>query len=333
MSEEIKTETPGKLNLWMRWMEHPQRVWLRRALLQVHLWVGIAASVYLLVMSISGTILVFRVEIETAYLRQPVIVAGPGARLTDDELKEAIGRAYPNYEIRRISHQGPKYPVDVLLHREGKTLQRLFNPFTGADLGNSLRPEYLFTEWLVDLHDNLLYRPVGRFVNLAGGMSVTLICATGAVIWWPGIMRWRRSLTVRWKADLKSLNWALHSAFGFWSIAFVFMWGISGAYVAYPKPFEALVAFLDPTAPTSRKVSFGEAALVWLAKLHFGRFGGMTSKVIWAVFGVAPVLLVITGILIWWNTVLGPKLRRRMLAQEKLGEVEPQLQASSQIGA
>ena len=46
----------------------------------------------------------------------------------------------------------------------------------------------------------------------------------------------------------------------------------------------------------------------------------MTSKVIWAVFGVAPVLLVITGKLIWWNTVLGPKLRRRMLAQEKLDQ-------------
>jgi uncharacterized iron-regulated membrane protein len=174
---------------------------------------------------------------------------------------------------------------------------------------------------------------VGRFVNLAGGMIVTLICATGVVIWWPGIARWRRSLTVQWKADLKSLNWALHSAFGFWAIAFIFMWGISGAYVAYPKPFEALVAFLDPTAPTSRKVSFGEAMLVWLAKLHFGRFGGMTSKVIWAVFGVVPVLLVVTGILIWWNTVLGPKLRRRMLAQEKLSDAEPQLQASSQFGA
>ena len=164
-------------------------------------------------------------------------------------------------------------------------------------------------------------------------MIVTLICAHGSGDLVAGTRRWRRSLTVQWKADLKSLNWALHSAFGFWAIAFIFMWGISGAYVAYPKPFEALVAFLDPTAPTSRKVSFGEAMLVWLAKLHFGRFGGMTSKVIWAVFGVVPVLLVITGILIWWNTVLGPKLRRRMLAQEKLSDAEPQLQASSEIGA
>jgi uncharacterized iron-regulated membrane protein len=329
ISEEIKTGTPGKLNSWMRWLEHPQRVWLRWALLQVHLWLGIAASIYVLVMSISGTILIFRVEIETFYLRQPTIVQGPGPRLTEDELKAAIGRAYPNYEIRRISHQGPKYPVDALLHGDGKTLQRLFNPFTGVDMGNSLRSGYLFMEWLVNLHDNLLYRPVGRFVNLAGGLIVTLICLTGAVIWWPGIMRWRRSLTVQWKADLKSLNWALHSAFGFWALAFVFMWGISGAYVAYPKPFESLVSFLDSSEPASRKISFGEAVLVWLAKLHFGRFGGMTSKVIWVAFGVVPVLLVITGILIWWNTVLGPNLRRKMRTQTKMRDVEPQLQGSS----
>jgi uncharacterized iron-regulated membrane protein len=284
-----------------------------------------------LVMSLSGAVLVFRVEIETAYLRQPAIVEIPGARMTDAELKQAIARTYPNYEIRRISHQGPKYPVDVLLHREGKTLQRLFNPFTGADLGNSLRPGYLFMEWLVNLHDNLLYRPVGRFINLSGGLILTLICLTGAVIWWPGIARWRRSLTVQWKADLKSLNWALHSAFGFWAIAFIFMWGISGAYVAFPKPFESLVSFLEPTAETSRRLSFGEAVLVWLAKLHFGRFGGMTTKLIWAVFGIAPVLLVITGILIWWNTVLGPKLRRRMLPQANVKRAELQLEASSQL--
>ena len=50
-------------------------------------------------------------------------------------------------------------------------------------------------EWLVDLHDNLLSAERGRFVNGVGAICMTLLCLTGAVVWWPGINHWRRSRT------------------------------------------------------------------------------------------------------------------------------------------
>ena len=333
MSSGGKTEIPVKMSLWERWLKHPQRLCLRRALLQVHLWAGIGLSLYVLLMSVSGTILIYRTEIERVFLRQPVVLAGPGPRMTVDELKQAAKRAYPKYEVTNIVEYRPNQPAEIWLKQDSKNLQRLFNPFTGADLGDPLRPEYRFIEWLVELHDNLLYRPVGRIINVIGGLIVTLLCLTGAVIWWPGIDNWRRSLTVSWKAEPKKLNWALHSAFGFWSIAFIFMWGISGMYVAYPKPFEIAVEFFDPAGKFSRKPSFGEAVLGWLAKLHFGRFGGLPTKLVWTAFGLVPVVLVITGILMWWNGVLRPKLERRTIMQPQIHDAESPHHASSPIGA
>jgi uncharacterized iron-regulated membrane protein len=51
---------------WERWMHHPEGLWLHRALFQIHLWVGMTASVYLFCMSISGSAIVFRNELEVS---------------------------------------------------------------------------------------------------------------------------------------------------------------------------------------------------------------------------------------------------------------------------
>jgi uncharacterized iron-regulated membrane protein len=297
---------------WNAWLRHPQKIWLRKAFVQVHLWSGIALSLYVLLMSISGTILIYRVDISKASVRPPQFAIGPGPRLTVDELGLAAQRAYPGYEITDVAQpKTANLPVQISLARGGQKLQRLFNPFTGADLGDAVPAGFRFMEWLADLHDNLLYEPLGRVVNGIGGVATTLLCVTGAAIWWPGIDTWRRALTVSWKADAKAFNWGLHRAVGIWSVAFILFWGISGIYLAVPEPFEAAVAFLDPTRKSSSKASFGEQALSWLARLHFGRFGGQPTKFIWALFGVAPVALVITGIWMWWNRVVRPQLAAR----------------------
>ena len=80
---------------------------------------------------------------------------------------------------------------------------------------------WIRVEWLVKLHSNLLAGPIGRAVNGAGAVCLTLLCLTGAFIWWPGIKNWRRSLTVNWRSNLARTQWDLHSALGFWSFPFI----------------------------------------------------------------------------------------------------------------
>jgi uncharacterized iron-regulated membrane protein len=47
---------------WRIWLEHPERVWLRNAVFQIHLWAGAALGMYVLFMSVTGSVLVFRNE-------------------------------------------------------------------------------------------------------------------------------------------------------------------------------------------------------------------------------------------------------------------------------
>ncbi len=61
-------------------------------------------------------------------------------------------------------------------------------------------------EWLVNLHANLLSGSTGRLVNGIGAICLTSLCMTGAIIWWPGIKNWRRSLTVNWRAHFARIS-------------------------------------------------------------------------------------------------------------------------------
>jgi uncharacterized iron-regulated membrane protein len=149
-------------------------------------------------------------------------------------------------------------------------------------------------EWLVDFHDNLLLGMTGRTVNGIGAICLTLLCLTGAILWWPGIEHWRRSLSVNWRSSFARLNWDLHNALGFWCFLFVLVWGISGMYFAFPQPFNALVGFFQPTG-VSNGAEFGEQALLGLSNLHFGRFGWFVEA-LWTAIGLVPTILAFTGI-------------------------------------
>jgi uncharacterized iron-regulated membrane protein len=144
-------------------------------------------------------------------------------------------------------------------------------------------------EWLVDFHANLLSGEHGRLLNGLGAICLTLLCLTGGVVWWPGISHWRRSLTVNWRAHFARLMWDLHSALGFWCFLFVLLWGISGIYFAFPQAFNTAFGLLDP------RDNVTDQALLMLSDLHFGRFGWF-SEILWAILGLVPAILSITGV-------------------------------------
>jgi uncharacterized iron-regulated membrane protein len=312
------------MNAWEKWWKRPQNVWLRKALFQVHLWTGIGLGLYILLMSVTGSALIFRRELTRSLAREPRVAVGPGPRMSEDEVRQAAQRDYPEFQVAEVwFRKNPDQAAEVRLSRRGSELRRLFNPYTGADLGNSIRRPFRFVLWLVDLHDNLLLARQGRLLNAAGGIFTLLMALTGAVIWWPGVDNWRRSLSFRWKTNPKGFNWTLHSALGFWSFAFFLMWAISGVYLSTPRPFNDAVDFLEPLKLPSRRPRFGDQLLFWLAQAHFGRFAGVWVKIAWTVTGLAPAVLFVTGTVMWWIRVLKPWLVRNKVTASQVNALNP----------
>jgi uncharacterized iron-regulated membrane protein len=215
---------------------------VRRALFQVHLWIGVTAGLYLVLISVTGSIAVFRREV--------------------------------------IRHA-----------------------------------EYLpAMEWVVDLHDNLLSGRTGRVVNGIGGVALTVLTLTGIVVWWRGTRKWFHGFIVKRRTRWPRFTFDLHSAAGIWLVAFLLLWGVTGIYFAFPQPFATTIDFFEPESFDQPVFRRGDWVLEWMVRLHFGRFGGWTSRVIWAVLGLVPVLLFVTGAMMWWNRVVRARRSWRALS-------------------
>ena len=231
---------------WRQWVQQPQNVWLRKAIFQVHLWSGIALGLYVFMISVTGSVLVYQNELYRAATPQPIISQSTEPRLTDEQLSDVAARSYPGYHVvNLVRSRNRDQAVDVWLRRGDELKQRLFDPRSGTDLGDSVSLKIWLVSKLLDLHDNLFAGRTGRRVNGVGAIAVIILAVSGLVIWWPGMKTWRRSLTVPRGIGWKRMNWHLHSMLGFWSLAFILIFGISGVYLGFPEPFQSVADRLD----------------------------------------------------------------------------------------
>lgn len=296
------------MDLWSGWLRQPQRVWLRRAAFQVHLWAGLVIGFYIVVLCLTGSVLVYRDVLDEAF-ETPAPAFDPTRQpLSTEEMTRAAARAYPGYTVTRVGGRlNRRRPViEVWVERGGQRIERVFNPYTGEDLGPALHWVTRANVWVARLHDELLFEDGqrGRFWNGVGSMLVTLLCVTGAIVWWPGIRSWRRGIAVKWRAAWPRLNFDLHSAMGFWFFLLILMWGVTGVYLAIPEPFAALVdRYSEPDEILGTRT--GDIILRWGTRLHFGRWEGQpVLMATWAAIGLIPAIMCVTGAIMWWHRVL-----------------------------
>jgi uncharacterized iron-regulated membrane protein len=58
LSEADRSQIP-----WQLWLDHPEKSWVRNIFFQVHFWVGAVVGAYIFVMSVSGSLIVYRNEL------------------------------------------------------------------------------------------------------------------------------------------------------------------------------------------------------------------------------------------------------------------------------
>ena len=308
-----------------RWLRQPQRVWLRRAIFQIHLWTGLAIGLYVVVLSLTGSVLVYRAEVNRLLASPRATFDERATPMTVDQLRVAAERAYPGWTVTNVqegryqaragsgggrgeARRPPDPTASIALERDDQKKERLFSPYTGSDLGDYITQGERWLIWLTRLHDDLLLeRPEGPWWNGLLSLVFTVIVLSGGIVWWPGISRWKRSLRIKATSGWRRFNWDLHSVLGFWLFFFMLMWGITGWYLGIPDPLTNLVERLsDPVGPYGERP--GDIALEWLPRLHFGRWRDPTwgpwLKALWAILGVVPAIMFVTGLLMWWNRVV-----------------------------
>jgi uncharacterized iron-regulated membrane protein len=250
----------------------------------------------------------------------------------------------------------------------------------------------------------------GRAVNGLVAIGFTGLILSGLIVWWPGLVNWKRGLTLNAKLSWKRINYDLHNVAGIASIVFLILMAGTAVCLAAKdipgllafgksseaskglgagkgsaaskgseashegkrhgggkehrhvaatsegraaKPIDELVglASLDPSLSRFQlsglelRDKHGEGAQLLyegpggavtvrvdsasgkilsktepgrfgmdpdahntIEAIHFGRWGGLASRVFWVLLGLTPGLLALTGLIMWWNRSLSKKL-------------------------
>jgi uncharacterized iron-regulated membrane protein len=227
---------------------------MRRGLFQVHRWAGLIAGGYVLVISVTGAALVFRVDLQRAMHPHLFTPRTAGALADPVTIMESVSRAYPGHNLSGVDAPTTARPTYLAyVTTPGQFATVLIDPVSADVLGEL--PDRSLVRTLQDLHYDLLAGRTGRMVNGAGAAAIVLMCITGVCIWWPGRKAWWRAMTVDVSRRGQRLLWELHRAAGIWSVLLILMWAITGMYFAFPSFARSLIAAVSPLTPNRAPAS------------------------------------------------------------------------------
>ena len=156
----------------------------RRFLFNLHLYAGLLVGVLLVFSGLSGSLLVFREEIEAVAYPGLLVTEAQGDRVTVDAVLQTVRRAYPNE--RAFGIRMPRTPHQTYLVKlnGAHDLFVYVDPYSGKILGARQQTD-LVTGWISLLHTQLLSGDAGEIALGIGALVLIGLCLTGLVLWWP----------------------------------------------------------------------------------------------------------------------------------------------------
>lgn len=272
---------------------------MRRLLFQVHLWVGVLTGTYLSIVCVTGSALVFRIDIQRALYPGLFTAGAPGPLVDPLTVMERVSRAYPDHALSGV--EAPTATRDTYLAyvtKGSSFLTVLVDPVSADVLGEL--PDRTLVRAIQDLHFSLMLGSAGRLFNGIGSACGIVMCVTGLAIWWPGAGSVLRALTVNIRRTGRRVTWEIHRAVGAWSVIFLLIWAGTGLSFIFPSAFRSAVGWVSPVTvirpPGSNATDVGDPAgrPTWGAQVARARAlmpGRPVARVVLPAHGRAPFLV------------------------------------------
>src|SRR3954453_4401444 len=227
---------------------------MRRIVAQLHLWIGLLLCLPLVLLGLTGSVLVFKHELEAVFApqRPPAVQGEP--RTIGEILATAQKAAPPGF--RPLTYMAPSEPGEMAVVRlvpsgrdgaAGPRGERVRIDIDPVSLQTYPHPETGLLRQVFLLHSTLLLRNRdGR--QLVGwlGVAMLVIAISGLVNWWPRRGRWRAGLIIARGARGYRLHRELHGAVGFWSLSVVVVVGFAGVCLSFPQSVRSAVDLVLP---------------------------------------------------------------------------------------
>ncbi len=269
----------------------------RKLWLDVHLWLGLVLGLFLSIFGITGSILVFHLEINELLNPMFLTVKVPEINPVYKPLAEIFqaghkampdnaANTFASYPRNNEAAFKMSYSLPLTGNKDGVTesWEVYVDPYTAKVIGKQLMGSsdspfpLTFIGFIFELHYALfLGEDPGYLVVGIMGALLIISTLTGLVVWWPLTGKWRQAMTIKFKASAERLNFDLHKTFGFYSAIVLIPVLFSGVYLDVPQHVVPVLELFSPVTyrywfksdPTSGKLSITMAEAVSIAEKRY----------------------------------------------------------------
>lgn len=229
---------------------------VRKLFNDIHLWIGLATGLIIIVVCFSGTAYVYNTELVESASPHLYKVEAPAniPRIPADSLLLKVAAASGGEVVSVSISSKADRPYQFNVKKEGVKSRGstgyMVNPYTGALLGNTSEENgmkkfmgnmFSLHRWLLldkiekPMFKDISNRELGSKITGWATILFTLGCITGLIIWFPQKAKhWRQGLKIKWKAGWKRINHDLHNSLAFYSLLFLLIMGLTGPQWSFP---------------------------------------------------------------------------------------------------
>lgn len=248
---------------------------------KLHLWFGLSVGIIVFIVSLSGTLYVFKDEIQgilrkdAVYIKDETIAQQPLPILVlKKKVAQTLSEKYPVTSVEIPLDKKKSYKF--LLYEKDKNAWNYFdevkinklvyvNPYNGEILG-VYNEKYDLFPILKAIHWSLLLKADwGKYVVGIPTVLFIIMLITGIILWWPKNKNVRKGrLRFNWKdvRTWKRKNYDLHNILGFYASFIALIMSLSGIYFSFPWVKNAFNLALSgsPELPKEKEIKSPDSA-------------------------------------------------------------------------
>jgi uncharacterized iron-regulated membrane protein len=219
---------------------------MKKTFRTLHLYLSLAAGLFIVISCITGIIMVFEEEINHQINHQRYFVEKKMNRLPLDQLVQAAEKKTVNSNLSSIKvYENPTRTVEISFvstntdqKKESKSKPNLItfvNPYTAEVIEVYNKKEAFFTK--VEMLHRFLLSKKGGIGQYVMGYSATIflfILITGIILWWPKTkLIINQRLKIKWDSNIKRLIFDLHAVTGFYTSIFLIVIVLTGLVMSF----------------------------------------------------------------------------------------------------
>ena len=226
----------------------------RCAWLAVHLYAGLVLGGVFVLLGLTGSLLVFYVEIDRVL--EPAVAAsgGNGQPRALEEVFRALQGAHPE-RTRAWRLELPMdddAPVTARYYKPAETEHLGFAPLIvrvdprTLEVGPARFWGDFAMTWIYDLHYSLLLDRTGRTIVAIVGIALLGSVVTGLALWWPAPGRWQTALAWKRNAVPARRVYDLHKLGGVGCALLLVILAVTGVMLGEPSWFDPAIDAVSP---------------------------------------------------------------------------------------